>query len=307
MKKSITVLILLAFVLGINVSQAQLRVLTGSDHGTYLELANDMNKLLPKEPKLMNNDTVLVPFLKIKGTAGSVANFDLITGANSDEKVAFMQLDVLFSKRMDDVINNTKYTDNLMILMPLNVEAIHLFTKEESSINSLATANGKTIAIGNKLEGTYTTVMYMQSVSKVDWQNNNTSSQEALRPLILDKIDAFFVVSTPPMDMLKVLPIKTGMKFKLVSLENINGWADHYTPMTIPAGTYNWQKTDVSTYGVPSVVVVNMDKVTDEEKELLLQWRANTIENLENLKANGHPTWKTATVSEWDSSIWPQM
>jgi TRAP transporter TAXI family solute receptor len=307
MKKSITFLTLLAFVLGINVSQSQIRVLTGSEHGTYIELANDMNKLLPYESKLENNDTVQVPFLKVKGTAGSSVNFDLIIGPNEDDKVAFMQLDVLFSKRMEDVLNDTKYTDKLMILMPLNVEAIHLFTKGKSGISSLATAAGKTIGIGNNLEGTYATAMYIQTVSKVNWRNRNISTHEALKALLLDKIDAFFIVSTPPMDMLKVLPMNTGTKFKLASIENINGWADYYTPMTIPAGTYNWQKTDVSTYGVPSVIVVNMDKVNDEEKQLLLQWRANTIQNLENLKANGHPTWKTATISEWDSSIWPQM
>lgn len=50
-----------------------------------------------------------------------------------------------------------------------------------------------------------------------------------------------------------------------------------------------------------------MAKVTEEEKQALLQWRAVTIENLETLKQNGHKAWQTATLSNWNSDLWPQI
>ncbi len=300
-------MILSVFVLGFNVSQAQIEVLTGTEHGTYYKLANDMNALLPTSSIVKGNDTIAIPFLQIKTTAGSSINFDLIADKDNRAKVAFMQLDLLLLKKMEDVLHQTLFTKDLVVLMPLNVEDIHLVTKEGSGITSLSSINGRTVIIGNQMEGTYSTAIYIQNISKIEWRNNNTSTQDAIKPLLIDKVDAFFTVATPPMDMLRVLPKNMGSKYKLVSLENINGWADYYIPSTITAGTYAWQSTDVSTYGVPSVIVVNLAKLSEEEKQILLQWRTITIENLENLKTTGHPAWKTATVNEWDKAIWPQL
>ncbi len=307
MKKHFTILFLFVFVLSFHVSQAQIEVLTGTEHGTYYQLAKDMNELMPSTTLVKNQDTADVAFLDVRTTAGSSINFDLIVDKDNTSKVGFMQLDFLLLKKMEDMLYNTDYTKNLIVLMPMNVEDIHLIAKEGSDITSLATLQGKKVVIGNKMEGTYSTTTYMQNVSEVIWRNNNMGTQDALMPLLLDKIDAFFVVATPPVDMLKVLPKNMGDKFKLVSLENVNGWADAYIPSTIAGGVYNWQKTDVSTFGVPSVVVVNTAKLSEEEKQQLIQWRATVIENLENLKTTGHPAWKTATVSEWDTSIWPQL
>jgi len=304
MKKTLTFLVLLSFIISINISQAQIKVFTGTEHGTYYELANDMNALLPSNTA---DSTETVPFLAPKTTTGSALNFDLLSDPENEAKVAFMQLDLLLLKKAEDMLNGTSFTKDLVVLMPLNVEAIHLITKEKSSINSLATLSGAKVIIGNQKEGTYFTATYIQNVSKVDWLSKNIGTQDAIKPLMLDKVNAFFMVATYPMDLLETLPTQTGVKYKLVSLENINGWADIYTPITIPAGTYHWQKTDVSTYGVPSVVVVNTAKITESEKQQLLQWKALTIENLETLKIKGSPVWKTATINNWDSSIWPQL
>ena len=295
------------FTLLLSYGQVQIQVLTGTEQGTYFQLGNDMNELLPKNIMVKNEDSVEVSFLDIRSTAGSSLNLELLADKNNSAKVAIMQLDILLLKKMDDLLNETHFTDDLMVLMPLNVEQIHLVTKETSKISSLESLSGTKVAIGNKQEGTYFTATYIQNLSKVNWISKNISTQDVIKPLLLDKIDAFFMVATPPMDMLKLLPVSSGAKYKLVSIENMNGWANPYIPTTITAGTYNWQKSDVSTFGVPSVVVVNMAKISDEEKQLLLQWKALIIENLEELKANGHPAWKTATLSDWNTSIWPSL
>jgi len=305
MKRIFSFIFLLA--MSIAVSQAQIQVLTGTEQGTYHVLANDMNKLLPSSSKVINGDTTEIPFLDVRTTAGSSINFDLLVDEGSEVKVAFLQLDILLRQKMEDVLHGTSKTNDLMVLMPLSVEAIHLITKRESEINSLSDLEGLRVGIGNKFEGTYYTALYIKDLSKVGFQSKNISTQDIIKPLLLDKIDAFFVVATPPMEMIKIMPTSTGEKFKIVPLENINGWADGFTEVTIPARTYSWQETAVQTYGVPSVVVVNMAKITDEEKQSLLQWRATVIENLQELQTSGHSVWKTTNVSEWNTDMWPQM
>jgi len=305
MKKFTAILFLTIAFLGAQKIQAQIQVLTGTEKGTYFQLANDMNKLLPTVEKVKRNDTVQVPFLDIRSTSGSSFNFEIITQKDHPAKVAIMQLDYLLLMKNDDMMKGTKKTADLAILMPLNVEDIHLVSKKGNKIHSLADLDGKIVAIGNKAEGTYSTATYIHNESKVEWTSKNISTQDVTRPLLLDKIDAFFVVATAPMDLLNINPVGSPIKYELASVEDINGWAEYFIPETIPAGTYSWQKNDVSTYGVPSVVVVNMSKISNEEKAQLLQWKATTIENLEKLKADGHPAWKTATVMTWDESIWP--
>ena len=293
--------------IGISVSQAQFQVLTGGEHGTYRELAEDMNKIMPRSPSQKEGDTTSVGFLEVISTVGSSINFSLLIDETHPAKVAIMQLDFLLKQRSEDVLHGTSKTKDLMVLMPLNIDAIHVVAKQGKGIGQFSDLKGRSVAIGNKKEGTYYTALFMQEVSKVFFNSKNISTLDVFKPLLLDEIDAFIVVATPPLNMIKNMPVGNGDKYKLVSVENINGWADRYTEMTIPAGTYQWQTADVKTFGVPSIVVVNMAKITEEEKQALLQWRAFTIENLETLKQDGHNAWKAATLTDWDSDLWPQI
>lgn len=281
-------------------SYSQIEVLSGTENGTYIALAKDMNKLLPKKSK----GETEVDFLNVKATKGSSFNFDLLADANHPAKAAFMQLDLLLLKKSEDMLNGTKKTENLIVLMPMNTEEIHLVSKVGSHINSLNDLSGKTVGIGNNGEGTYSTAIYLQNASKLDWRNKNLSTQDAMKALLLDKIDAFFVVAAAPYDMIATIPVNFPLKMELSSIENVNGWADYYTPITMEAGTYPWQKEAVSTFGVPSVIVVNKSKLSEEDLADLKLWKSTTIENLESLKTTGHSSWKTANPAVWNNSVW---
>lgn len=300
MKNIFSCLMIGIFLISSLTSYSQIEVLSGTENGTYIALANDMNKLLPKKTK----GETEVNFLNVKATQGSSFNFDLLIDAKHPAKAAFIQLDLLLLKKSEDMLNDTKNTENLMILMPMNTEEIHLLTKEGTNINSLNDLTGKTVGIGNKAEGTYSTALYIQNVSKLSWNNKNLNTQDALKALLLDKIDAFFVVAAAPYEMIATLPVNFPLKMKLANVENLNGWADYYTPISMEAGTYRWQKEVVSTFGVPSVIVVNKSKLSEEDLADLKLWKATTIENLETLKTTGHSSWKTANPAEWNNSIW---
>lgn len=289
------------------ISFSQIQVLTGIENRTYFKIANEMNNYLPK--LLVEEDSLKIEkdFLDIKATQGSNLNFDLIINEKHPAKAAIVQLDLLLLKKTDDLINNTNFTEDILVLMPLILVDVHLVTKKGSSIHNIKSLEDKTVGIGEATEGTYSTAMYIQNTSEVAWINKNISSQDALKALLLDRIDAFFMVAGAPVQMLAAIPVNSPLKLKFAEVENINGWADYYTPLTLTSTDYPFLEANVRTFSVPSVVIVNKKKLSEKDIVLLKEWRANTIQNIDNLKGYGHQSWQTANPSLWDSDIWPVL
>lgn len=307
MKNKVKAAIILVLILSGTMAFSQIQVLSGIEHGTYFQVAHDMNKYLPSQTQINNGDTTSKNFLDVRATQGSTFNYDLIVDEKHPAKAAIVQLDLLLLKKTEDMINSTNLTDDILVLMPLVMEDIHLVSKKGSPINSLTSLQGRKVGIGTATEGTYSTAMYIQNKSKITWSNKNISSQDAMKALLLDKIDAFFMVAGAPVKLLADNPVNSPLELKLVNVENVNGWADYYTPLTLTPEHYRFLKADVNTFSVPSVVIVNKKKLNHEEWDMLKEWRANTIENLENLKANGHPSWQTANPADWNSNIWSTL
>lgn len=299
--------VLMTFVLLVSglISYGQIQVLTGLETGTYYKLAEEMNKYLPEQAVEKDGETIKKAFLDVRATQGSSFNFDLIVDQNHPAKAAIVQLDLLLLKKTEDMINDTKLTDDILVLMPLVLEDIHLVTKKGSPIHNLKSLEGRTVGIGQPTEGTYSTAMYIQNMSKINWNNRNISSQDAMKNLLLDKIDAFFMVGGAPIQMLAANPVNSPLQLKLAEVENINGWADYYTPLTLTPQFYMFLKANVNTFSVPSVVIVNKKKLSEEELAMLKEWKANTIQNIDNLKGYGHKSWSTANPAEFNSNIWP--
>jgi len=298
-------LIIIGFLSTLN-SQSQIQVLTGIENGSYFQQALDMNKLLPQQNKLNGTDSIMLDFLDIRSSAGSNINFDLLVDEQHPAKAAMMQIDVLLLKRTEDLIHETHLTEDLLILMPLCMEEIHLVSKEGNDITGIESLEGKTVGIGTRSEGSYSTALRIQNSSKIPWINKNLSSQEALKYLLLDRIDAFFILGSAPLKLLNINPLASPMTLQLTSLENVNHWADSYQAAVISKEKYLWLKTDIQTFSLSSVVVINKSKLSDQDLEDLKVWRSITIENLEKLKTEGHQSWETV-IEEWDSDIWPLL
>lgn len=307
MKNMIKILLIFTFSMGTLFSFSQVQVLSGIEHGTYFKISKEMNKYLPKQNIEKDGTTVEKDFLDIRATQGSNFNFDLIVDENHPSKAAIVQLDVLLLKKTEDMINNTQLTDDILVLMPLIMEDIHLVTKKGSPINDIKSLEGRTVGIGQATEGTYYTSMYIQNTSKIAWNNRNISSQDAMKALLLDKIDAFFMVAGAPFPMLAGNPVNSPLQLKLAEVENIEGWADYYTPLTLTSSDYRFLKANVNTYSVPSVVIVNKKKLSEEDIAKLKEWRSVVINSIDDLKAYGHKSWQTADPSQWDSNIWPVL
>lgn len=278
-------------------SFAQIAVLSGPEQGSYYEFVGDMAGVLNSDTvKLITNTT----------TEGAAVNLENIADPKSPYKIGLVQEDYLYYMQNQDLIQNTSKLKNIKVVMPLAREEIHLVTLKNSGINGIRDITDSTmIAIGKRSQGTYTTANNIKDKTRIFWMSLPVLYEDALRMLLINQMDAFFVVGSAPLEKLNVNPQALAEEITLVPLENYNDWAKYYDEDVIAAGIYKWLEEDVPTFSVQSLLVVNESKLTDEDRELLNEVITGITENLETLRQSGHPKWKEVDLTDWDKSDWP--
>jgi TRAP-type uncharacterized transport system substrate-binding protein len=204
-----------------------------------------------------------------------------------------------------DMMNNTNKTKNLKVLLPLSDQQIHFVTKASKGITKLQDLVKKTVAIGTSDQGTYTTANQIKNRSEIYWSSRNILFEDALKELAMDRIDAFIIVSSAPIQKLTISPQGSVDKLALIPLENFKDWAKYYKPDTILTTDYQWLDHDIPTFSVKSLLVVNESKLNDEEKNAVMQLKTGILNKYDQLKANGHPEWKDVNLNDWKESDWP--
>jgi uncharacterized protein len=277
-------------------SYAQITILSGSKHATQYRCVDDLAKIVAPslEFKIEN-----------KETQGSSENADRLIGPNTLEKFAILQADYLYYLKAQDMRLNTEKTKNLKIVAPIGYEQIHLVTKANKGFKGLSDLKEKNVAIGSAEQGTYRTAMLIMERSKVNFVPKNTHFDESLKALNRDEIDAFFIVSSSPIEKMDLNPQAMVEKLALVPLLNFNDWADYYKPDIIQKADYKWLDQDTPTFSVPALLVVNESKLSAEERNNVLLLKSAIEAKLADLKANGHPTWKQVNLNDWDETDWP--
>lgn len=274
----------------------QLTILSGSKQATQYRFAEDIT-------------TIVAPSLDFKvvnkETNGSSDNFNLLIDPNNLYKLAIMQLDYLFYMQTHDMIMNTEKTKNLKVVVPLGNEQIHLVTKASKGFKGLQELEGKIVAIGSSDQGTYTTASLIKDRSRVFWTSRNIHFDGCLAALNTNEIDAFFIVSSAPVAKLDLNPQSMIDKLVLVPLEDFGEWAKYYTPDTIRKTDYRWLEQNVPTFSVGAVLVVNEGKLSAADRDNVLKLKTTIQNKSEDLKLNGHPTWKQVNLMDWDESDWP--
>lgn len=274
----------------------QMAILSGSKEATQYRYVQDIVSVVG--PTLSFEITN-------EGTLGAAANFDMLVDPNSPYKVALIQADFLYYMQAQDMVLKTKKTKNLKVLLPLGYQQIHLVTKASKGYKGLKDLDKKTVAIGSMDQGTYRTAFMIKERSKVNWTAVNTHFEDAFADLKTDKIDAFFIVSSAPIEQLNLNPQAMVDKLALVPLENFNDWANYYKPDTIHKADYKWLDDDIKTYSVASLLVVNESKLSEEERNQVMQLRASIEKRFLQLQSEGHPGWKTINLMDWNDSDWP--
>lgn len=238
--------------------KSQITVHSGVKGGSYYKIANDIRKI--------STGTVVV-----KNTIGSYLNLKELSAGN----LAFLQYDVLQNELLLDILKIRNKTDSIKIVLPLAQEEIHLIARSnaDNSITSLADLFDRTVAIGSENTGTSLTATSIKAITGVEWNDSKLSVKAAISALIKGNIDAFFFVSSSPVDQFKVfsqLPPSDNITYRLIPIKN-RKLDEYYARTIIKKGTYDWADYDVETYAVRSIIITNTTGETDAQRKELIQ------------------------------------
>jgi TRAP transporter TAXI family solute receptor len=233
---------------------------------------------------------------------GTPDNFSKIIDPKSSYKIALMQTDYLYAMQAIDLKNNTNKTSPIKVILPMAKEEIHVITTENSGIKKLQDLEKKRVAIGTKGQGSYITASFIKDRSQVKWHSHNIPFDDMLHELSRNKIDAFIYVSSAPINKLNLDPQIMRNKITMVELNDFNNWARYYENDTIHASEYKWLDHDIPTFSVQTLLVVNESKLTENEKAIVSGIQKGILNNIDVLKAQGHPKWSEIKPEDSD---WP--
>ncbi len=278
---------------------AQMAILSGPKQASQYRFVQDIASIVGPslDFEIVNTETL-----------GAAANFDQLVDPKSPFKVAIIQSDFLYYMQTQDMRLNTSKTKDLKVILPLGGQQIHLVTKPSKGYKGLKDLEKQKVAIGSVEQGTYRTAFLIKERSNVNWTAVNTHFEDAFGALNINDIDAFFIVSSSPIEKLDVNPQTMVDKLALVPLVDFNDWAKYYKPDTIHKSEYKWLDNDIPTFSVPTVLVVNESKLqTEDDRNEIMKLRSAIQNNNEKLKTNGHPKWKEINLYEWTNSDWPMF
>ncbi|MCK5857298.1 MAG: TAXI family TRAP transporter solute-binding subunit [Bacteroidales bacterium] len=266
-------------------TQAQLQLLSGLSGGTYQSLAQDIK----------NNSTQKINVLT---SSGSVDNFNQLISNDNSINVTFLQYDVLLSHEM----KTPSIRENLRVLLPLFLdEEIHLIAKKGSDITNLSDLRGKRVAVGTKGQGTFITATTIKQRTGIAWFDVEISSNDAYQALLDGVIDAYFYVGGAPVSSLSKL--HADAPIQLVNIKH-KALKDIYRKKKIKSGTYAWLTKTVTTYAVPTLLVVKVENMSDDTQLKFNTLVTEVSASLKKMQSSGHEKWKDVYFKNQDID-WP--
>ncbi len=290
MKRSLFSIVLLIIIVAGSVAYAQdMGITTGNKRGTYYQFGLNLAQLMKSRNIKLN----------VLDSAGSVQNVYAVYKAPGVQ-LGIVQSDVLaFITKIQTDTTLARVASKTRMVFPLYNEEVHLIGQQGiADFDDLA---DRVVAIGEEGSGTYLTAKILFEVSEVKPRELVAiGTDEGLAQLKQRKIDAMFYVAGQPVKLFSEA-VTAQDKLALIPITN-KSILDFYLDVQIPAKTYEWQDQLVNTIAVKAVLVsydfrgINCDNVGKFAKTLQ--------DNLEWLKANGHPKWKSvdlnAPVKGWE-------
>lgn len=278
-------LIIFAF-FSLSISPAQaatpMGIMTGGLQGTYYQFGLNLKEL-------MNDNGI---DLGVVNSNGSVSNVYAVF-QRPGTQLGIVQSDVLaFVAKVETDPVLKDIAKKIRMVFPLYNEEIHLVGKKE--LLSFDDLQGKNVAIGKEGSGTYLTAKLLFKVSGIQPANMMTiGATDALRDLKAGKVDAMFYVAGFPVKLFTE-QINEGDNLHVVPIEN-KAIVDFYPESIIPASTYSWQPEPVNSVAVKAVLISYNFRNTQCTN--VGRFGAYLKNNIEWLKTNGHPKWKSVDLN----------
>ena len=276
-------LVMLFAVIFVSQSMAfDLAVITGGKKGTYYQFGLNLQELV--ESRGIR--------LSVYNSTGSIENLYAVY-KRPRTQMGIVQSDVLaFVSRVQTDRVLKRIAKKTKMVFPLYNEEIHLLgQKSLSDFDDLA---GKKVAIGKEGSGTYLTAKLLFEVSDVRPKEMMAiGTDEALSQLKAGKIDAMFYVAGYPVKLFNE-DVTGEDELTLIPILN-KSIVEFYPRAEIPANTYQWQPKTIKTAAVKAVLV-SFD-FRRANCEFVGRFAQILNENIDWLKTNGHPKWKSVDLN----------
>lgn len=268
---------------------ADLGLITGKEKGTYYQFGQDL-KVLAEKYDIQ---------LRVEPSNGSIENIYAVY-KRPGMAMGIVQSDVLaFVARVQSSPALKAVARKIKMVYPLYNEEIHVLARQ--GLKDFDDLAGKRVAIGEDGSGTYLTARLLFEVSKIKPREMvPVGTDAALQQLKEGKVDAMFYVAGYPVKLFKEnVGDSDGLRLLTISNPKI---LQFYPKAEIPSGTYGWQAEPVSTAAVKAVLI-SFDFRT-VQCELIGKFAWMITDQLDWLKQNGHPKWKsvdlTYKLKGWD-------
>ena len=281
-RKFILILIILIWTTMCGTASAEdLGIITGGAKGTYFQFGLNLMDLGKKYGYNIH----------VYNSRGSVENVYAVykrprtqMGIVQSDVLAFV-LKVKSSQVLQRIARKTK------MIFPLYNEEVHLLGKNE--VASFDDLENRRVAVGKEGSGTYLTAKLLFEVSGVKPAKTlAVGTDQALAMLKAGTIDAMFYVAGFPVALFsEQVTAQDGLHIVPIRNKSIT---EFYPGARIPAGTYPWQTQDVSTVAVKAVLVTF--DFRRNNCEYVGEFANIVYENLDWLRQNGHPKWKSVDL-----------
>ncbi len=263
--------------------QGFLGIITGDVKSTAHQIGMDL-KALVKRHNI---------HLAVFNSSGSVENIYAVYQRPGNH-LGLVQSDVLaFVAKVKSDPRLKLIADKIKWVFPLYNQEIHILGRGE--IRNFSDLDGKRVAIGHVESGAYLTSRLLFEIAGVlPRQMIAIGSAQALAALKAGSIDAMVSVDGFPVErfMLGVSPAD-GLHLVPITDDSIRSF---YPASRIPAGTYPWQTADVDTVSVKAVLVAY--DFRNHHCNAIGNFARLMTENMDWLRFNGHPKWKTVDLNE---------
>lgn len=262
MKKFVSVILVLTLALALAAcgggSGSKMTMGTGSPSGTYYGYGGVLGQYMKNHADI---DVTVV------STDGSKANIQGVDAG--DYQLGTVQSDVM-SYAWDGTrsFENEGKLDSFRVVAGLYAESVQLVTMNPE-IKTVADLKGKSVSIGAPGSGVYFNaidVLTAAGLTENDIKAQYQSFSDSTDALKDGKIDAAFIVAGAPTPA--IVELCTTNHAFLVPIDgevadNLIASCPFYSPITIPAGSYEGQTSDVQTVTVKATLIVSADASED--------------------------------------------
>ena len=260
-----------------------LGLITGNEGGAYYQLGQDLKRLLKTNG--VN--------LTVHPSRGAVDNIYAVS-QRPGVQLAIVQSDVLtFVAAQHANPTIARIAQGIRLVFPLYDEDVHILARRE--LVGFEALGGKRVAIGREGSGTYLTARLLFKLADVTpAEMVPVDGGEALAQLKAGQLDALVAVIAHPIGRLRT-EVRPDDGFALVPITTPAILA-RYPTTEIPAGTYGWQTTPVTTVAVKAVLVAY--DAQRRECESIGRLAQHVTAGLEWLTRHGHPLWKRVDLEQ---------